>query len=176
MEGPIIYWWWDAGYLEFFSPNLSTFFCSVITKSYFCFPSFPHILKVRMLMQAAGSEKGDKGCEPAPGEQWSLSPWAVVGSRSHFLRRQKHRTSSFWDYLFLEAFKSTGGTFCLYRVPSLSKCQLSGPGFCWWLAACRRDCWGQRARGRINERFVAQGTGDTDKKRQGRKIWFQTRR
>jgi len=63
-----------------------------------------------------------------------------------------------------------GAIFCAYRDPQLCKCQRSGPALCWWLAACRRDYCIQRARGRINEIFIAQGTGDTGERRQGRKI------
>lgn len=130
-------------------PSISAiFFCSVMTQSsYFCFSSFPHTFKVRMLMFTSLAldtvldlEQGSKGCDPTPDSQGSFSPQAVAGSSMCFLRRERCQTSSIWDYLFLKAFKLTGATFCPYRVPWLSKWQHSRPGLCWLLAVCRRDC------------------------------------
>lgn len=166
----------------FFSTSVKIFLPSHNQIFWFLLPFLsPHIQSedaaaYRLALDlAAGSQEGCKGCEPAPQGQHGLSPRALVGSR-RCLHRERHRTSSFWDYVFLEAFKSTGATFCLWGVPWLSTRPCSGPGLCWWLAACRRDSCVQRDGGRLNERFVAQGTRDTSEKRQGGKNWFQTRR
>lgn len=150
MEGPIIYWWREAGYLG----------CFLSTSVKIVLPSHNQILFLLPFLSPHTQSEDAAAYRVARQRLWACPRrptrcLCLISDRKQetFLTQGKAQNIFFWGATwFWKHLNQLVPPFVLW----LSKCQHSGPALQWWLCAGGTAVF----RGRL----VAQGTGDTGEK------------